>query len=248
MTRHQVCLCFALVGLASVVSFGQDVGTSNLSAEAFKDLQIRSLGPSYTTGRIADIAIDPGHPSVYYVASAAGGLWKSENRGDTFTPVFDAGGAFNLCCVVVDPRNSNVVWLGTGENSNPRSAMYGDGIYKSTDAGRTWTRAGLETSEHLGKIVIDPRNSDVVYVASQGPLWSPGGDRGVYKTTDGGKTWKAVHTVSENTGANDLVIDPNNPDVLYATTWQRRRATGQFVGGGPESGVYKSTNAGGTWT
>src|SRR5262245_4585309 len=137
MTRHRLVLCLALAGLAGVVGSGQDSGSSTLNAEAFKDLQIRSLGPSYTTGRIADIAIDPAHPSVYYVASAAGGLWKSENRGDSFTPVFDAGGAFNLCCVVVDPRNTNVVWLGTGENSNPRSAMYGDGVYKSTDAGKT---------------------------------------------------------------------------------------------------------------
>jgi photosystem II stability/assembly factor-like uncharacterized protein len=244
--NHRLLVAAVLVVLAVAIGAGQ--GGSPASADLFKDLQIRSLGPSYTTGRIADIAVDPNNSSVYYVASAAGGLWKSENRGDTFTPVFDTGGAFNLCCVVVDPKNSAIVWLGTGENSNPRSAMYGDGLYKSTDAGKTWTRVGLAASEHLGKIAIDPRNSDVVYVASQGPLWSAGGDRGVFKTTDGGKTWKAVLTVSADTGANDLVIDPNNPDVLYATTWQRRRATGQFVGGGPESGVYRTTNAGGTWT
>ncbi len=153
-----------------------------------------------------------------------------------------------MCCIVVDPKNSDVLWLGTGENSNPRSAMIGDGLYKSTDAGATWKRVGLEHSEHIGRIQIDPRNSNVVYVASQGPLWSSGGDRGIYKTTDGGATWKAVLEVSPDTGGNDLVIDPNNPDVLYASTWQRRRAVGQFVGGGPESRVYKSANAGGTWT
>ena len=116
-------------------------------------------------------------------------MWKSTNKGIDFTPVFDRGGSFNLCCVKVDPKNSNVIWLGTGENSNPRSSMIGDGLYKSTDGGTTWNRVGLPNSEHLGNIIIDPRNSDVVYVASQGPLWSSGGDRGLYKTTDGGKSW-----------------------------------------------------------
>ena len=158
-------------------------------------------------------------------ATAAGGLWKSENRGLTFTPVFDRGGSFNLCCVKVDPRNSNVIWLGTGENSNPRSSMFGDGVYKSTDAGATWTRVGLASSEHLGNIQIDPRDSNVVYVASQGPLWSSGGERGVFKTTDGGKTWQQLNIPgSADTGANEVLIDPANPDVLYAAMWQRRRA------------------------
>ena len=169
------------------------------------------------TGRVADIAVDPKNPSVYYVVAAAGGLWKTENRGTTWTSVFDRGGSFNMCCVVIDPKDSNVVWLATGENSNPRSSMYGDGVYKSSDAGKTWTRMGLEKSEHLGKIVIDPRNSNVVYVAAQGPLWSAGGDRGVYKTTDAGATWKAVLTISPDTGGNDLVMDPNNPDVRGVT-------------------------------
>jgi photosystem II stability/assembly factor-like uncharacterized protein len=223
-------------------------GRGRLTAEVFEGLALRSIGPSVVTGRVADIDVDPHNPSVYYVATAAGGLWKSTNRGITFDPIFDRGGSYNLCCVKVDPRDSNVVWLGTGENSNPRSSMYGDGLYKSIDAGATWTRAGLADSEHLGNIQIDPRDSNVVYVAAQGPLWSSGGDRGVYKTTDGGRTWTAVLTASPDTGANDVHIDPQKPDVLYATMWQRRRATGQFVGGGPESGVYKSTDAGRTWT
>jgi photosystem II stability/assembly factor-like uncharacterized protein len=150
--------------------------------------------------------------------------------------------------VKVDPRNSNVIWLATGENSNPRSSMFGDGVYKSTDAGATWTRVGLPNSEHLGNIQIDPRDSNVVYIASQGPLWSAGGERGIYKTTDGGKTWTESLKISPDTGGNEILIDPANPDVLYAAMWQRRRATGQFVGGGPESGIYKSTNAGRTWT
>ena len=153
-----------------------------------------------------------------------------------------------MCCIVIDPKDSNVLWLGTGENKNPRSSMIGAGVFKSTDAGATWTRVGLENSEHIGNIAIDPRNSNVVYVASQGPLWSAGGDRGIYKTTDGGKTWRTVLTVSPDTGGNEVVIDPNNPDVLYASMWQRRRAVGQMVGGGPEGGIYKSTDAGAKWT
>ena len=242
--------------VASTVAFCVAVGlfaeqapsNDRLNAAVFEGLELRGIGPSLTTGRVADFDVDPKNPNVYYVATAAGGVWKSVNRGITWTPTFDRGGSFNLCCIKVDPRNSNVVWLGTGEDSNPRSSMYGDGIYKSTDAGMTWTRMGLENSEHLGNIQIDPRDSNVVYVASQGPLWSSGGDRGLYKTTDGGKTWNAIFTIGPDTGANQVIIDPSSPDTIYVAMWQRRRATGQFVGGGPESGIYKSTNAGRTFT
>ena len=244
-----------LAVLAGVITLFVSVGAEQtpgaadrMTTEVFEGLPLRSIGPTLTTGRVADIDVDPKNPNVYWVATAAGGLWKSENRGLDFTPVFDRGGSFNLCCVKVDPKNSNVIWLGTGENSNPRSSMFGDGIYKSTDGGATWARMGLANSEHLGNIQIDPRDSNVVYVASQGPLWSEGGDRGLYKTTDGGKTWNNIHNISKDTGANEVLIDPANPDILYVAMWQRRRATGQFVGGGPESGIYKSTNAGRTWT
>jgi photosystem II stability/assembly factor-like uncharacterized protein len=223
-------------------------GTDGIRPESFKGLEFRSIGPSLTTGRISDVDIDPRNPNVWYVASASGGLWKTENRGNTFTPVFDDYGSYSLGCVVVDPKNSNIVWLGTGENNNQRSVSFGDGLYRSTDAGKTWKRMGLESSEHIQNIVIDPRNSNVVYVSAIGPLWSPGGDRGVYKTTDGGATWKAVLTISPDTGATDIVIDPKKPDVLYAAALQRRRAVGQLIGGGPESGIYKTTNAGATWT
>lgn len=234
--------------VASVAStLGQ--GGDRLTTAALKDFSLRSIGPvGITTGRVQDTTVDPKDNSVIYVASAAGGLWKSINHGYSFKPIFDNGGSFNLCCIVVDPKDSNVLWLGTGENSNPRAAMYGDGLYKSTDAGETWARVGLETSEHIAEIIVDPRNSNTVYVASQGPLWSAGGDRGVFKTIDGGKTWKNVLAISENTGANGLAMDPTNPEVLYATTWQRRRAVGQFVGGGPESAVYKSSDGGAKWT
>jgi len=223
-------------------------GTDGINPASFKGLEFRSIGPSITTGRISDVDIDPKNPNVWYVASASGGLWKTENRGNTFTPIFDEYGSYSLGCVVVDPKNSNVVWLGTGENNNQRSVAFGDGVYKSVDAGKTWKRMGLESSEHIQNIVIDPRNSNIVYVSAIGPLWSAGGDRGVYKTIDGGATWKPVLTISPDTGITEIIIDPRKPDVLYAAALQRRRAVGQLIGGGPESGIYKTTNGGATWT
>jgi len=219
-----------------------------LTAEVLKGLEFRSIGPAIATGRVQDIAIDPKNADVWYVATAFGGLWKTSNRGTTFTPVFDNGGSFTLCCVVVDPKNSSVVWLGTGENASQRSAHFGDGIYKSTDAGKTWQRMGLAASEHIGQVLIDPRNSNVVYVAAQGPLWSAGGERGLYKTTDGGTKWERVLHVSDDTGISDIVFDPRNADVIYASSYQRRRAVGQMIGGGPEGGIWKSTDAGKKWT
>ena len=234
--------------VTAAASLYAQTGDSGLTAGAMKAFAFRSVGPSLTTGRISDVAVDPKNPSVWYVAAAAGNLWKTENRGNTWTAIFDEQGSHSLGAVTVDPKDSNIVWLGTGENNNQRSVSFGDGVYKSTDAGATWKRMGLENSEHIQNILIDPRNSSVVYVTAIGPLWSAGGDRGLYKTTDGGQTWKAVLSVSPDTGVTDLLMDPKNPDLLYAAAYQRRRAVGQLIGGGPESGLYKSTNAGHTWT
>ncbi|HEY3884493.1 MAG TPA: hypothetical protein VGL62_04755, partial [Vicinamibacterales bacterium] len=240
-----------LLAASAVIAARQNAaasGSDRLNADVLKGLELRSIGPALSTGRVQDVAIDPKHPDTWYVATAFGGLWKTVNRGITFTPVFDDGGSFSMCCVVVDPKNSDVIWLGTGENASQRSAHFGDGVYKSMDAGKTWKREGIPTSEHIGKIVIDPRNSNAVYVASQGPLFSAGGERGLYKTTDGGGSWTRVLYVSENTGVSDVVFDPRNPDVLYASSYQRRRNVGQMIGGGPEGGIFKTTNAGKTWT
>src|ERR1044071_3652503 len=231
-----------------IPAIAQGGQADRLTADVLKGLEFRSIGPAIQTGRVQDIAIDPKSPNTWYIATAFGGRWKTTNRGTTFTPVFDGGESFTLCGVVVDPKSSNVVWLGSGENASQRSAHFGDGIYKSTDAGKTWQRMGLEKSEHIGQILIDPRNSNVVYVAAQGPLWSAGGERGLYKTTDGGTTWTRVLHVSDDTGISDIVFDPKNADVLYASSYQRRRAVGQMIGGGPEGGIWKTKDAGKTWT
>jgi photosystem II stability/assembly factor-like uncharacterized protein len=245
MKRLLVIAAAATVAVTAAVS-GQTEGA--LDAQTLKGLELRSVGPALATGRVQDVEIDPRNPSVWYVATAFGGLWKTTNRGITFAPIFDDQGSFTLCCVVVDPRDSNTVWVGSGENSSQRSAHFGDGVYKSTDAGKTWNNVGLKSSEHIGKILVDPRNSNTVYVASQGPLWSAGGERGLYKTTDGGATWNAVLTISPDTGISDAVFNTKNPDIIYASAYQRRRAVGQMIGGGPEGGIFKSTNAGKTWT
>jgi len=250
MRKIMIALPLAVFLVVAIVGAGQGSGGSSdvMNQDELKALAFRGIGPTLDTGRIADVEIDPRNPSVWYVASAFGGVWKTENRGITFAPIFDNYGAFTTCCVVVDPKDSNVVWLGTGENASQRSAHFGDGVYKSADAGKTWKQVGLPASEHIGKIIIDPRNSNVVWVAAQGPLFSEGGERGLYKTTDGGQTWKASLTISKDTGVSDVVFDAKNPDILYAAAYQRRRHVGQMIGGGPEGGIFKTTNGGSTWT
>jgi photosystem II stability/assembly factor-like uncharacterized protein len=219
-----------------------------MSSGTFAGMKFRSIGPAVTSGRVNGFAVDPNDRAKYYVAVASGGVWKTVNAGTTWTPVFDGEGSFSIGAIALDPKNSATVWVGTGEYNAQRSVGYGDGVYRSDDGGKSWRNMGLKTSEHIGKIVVDPRDSNVVFVAAQGPLWSAGGERGLYKTTDGGKTWKSVITVSENTGVTDVVIDPSNPDTMYAASWQRRRHFYTLVNGGPESAMYKSVDGGNTWT
>lgn len=217
----------------------EDVGLSGL--------KFRSVGPALTSGRISDFAVNPNNPKEYYVAVSSGGVWKTTNAGTTYSPIFDSEGSYSIGCVTMDPNNPNVIWVGTGENNNQRSVAYGDGVYKSINGGSSWENVGLKNSEHIGKILVDPGNSDVIYVAAIGPLWSKGGDRGVYKSTDGGKSWNAVLTIDEHTGINDIVMDPRDPNTLYASAYQRRRHVFTYLGGGPGSGMYKSTDGGNTW-
>jgi photosystem II stability/assembly factor-like uncharacterized protein len=240
---------------ASLLAFGQkrkkgaseDTSKSILSETSISGLKFRSLGPALTSGRISDFAVNPQNSKEYYVATSAGGVWKTINSGNTYTPIFDSHGSYSIGCITMDPGNSNVIWVGTGENNNQRSVSYGDGIYKSNDGGKSWEHMGLKDSEHIGKIIVHPDNSDVVFVAAIGPLWSSGGDRGLYISKDGGKSWNKTLSVDEHTGVNDLVMDPDNPSVLYASTFQRRRHVFTYLGGGPGSGIHKSTDGGTTW-
>jgi photosystem II stability/assembly factor-like uncharacterized protein len=210
-------------------------------------LKFRSIGPGMASGRIADFAVNPSNPFEYYVAVASGHIWKTTNNGTSWKPVFDDYGVYAIGCLSMDPANTNVVWAGTGENNSQRALGYGNGVYKTLDGGKTWKNMGLETSRQVGKILIDPRNTDIVYVAAEGSVWGPGGDRGIYKTINGGEKWKKILEISENTGAYDLKFHPENPDIIYATTHQRRRRSFTKINGGPESAFYKSTNAGKDW-
>jgi len=236
----------AAVSLGLILA--QPTAAPTLNTDLVRDLAMRNIAGTFSSGRIADVAVDPKNRDVWYVASASGGLWKTTNRGISFQPIFDDGGSYSLGCVTVDPKNSNVVWLGTGENQAQRAIGYGNGIYKSTDAGRTWTNMGLRNSEHIAKILIDPRDSNAVLVASQGPLFSAGGDRGLYKTSDGGQTWKPILEISENSGITDIDVDPRNSGVIYAAAYQRRRNTSVIVAGGPDAGIFKTTDGGAHWT
>ena len=215
-----------------------------LTSKAFDGLKLRAIGPALMSGRIADIAIDPAHPSTWYVAVGSGGVWKTVNAGTTWTPLFDREASYSTGCVTIDSSNPDVIWVGTGENVGGRHVGYGDGVYRSRDGGASWENLGLKDSQHVSKILVHPKNPDVVWVAAQGPLWSRGGDRGLFKTTDGGKTWRKVLGAGEWTGVTDVAMDLRDPDRLYAATWQRQRTVAAFMGGGPESGIYRSTDGG----
>ncbi len=239
--------CFFLI-ITSVIIFGQENDKDSLlSDKTFKGLKLRSIGPAEWSGRIADIAINPDDPNEWYVAVGSGGVWKTKNAGTTWKPLFDDQKSYSIGCVTLDPQNPLVVWVGTGENVGGRHVGYGDGVYFSLDGGESWKNMGLKESQHISKIIVHPKNSNIVWVAAQGPLWNKGGDRGVYKTTDGGTTWKKVLGDDEWVGATDIIIDPRNPDILYAATWQRNRNVAIYLGGGPGSGIYRSTDGGNTW-
>ena len=228
----------------------------NADSARLVELPWRGIGPAVTSGRVVDFAVPEG-PSdrlsgrlgeMFYVASASGGVWKTVNGGTTWEPIFDHQGTISVGDIAVAPSNPDIIWVGTGEANNQRSSSWGDGVYKSENGGKTWTNMGLKKSEHIGRIIVNPTNPEIVFVAAAGPLWTSGGDRGLYRTTDGGKTWKAVKTIDANTGFTDVAFDPKNPDVIYAASYQRERRPWSFVGGGPGSGLWKSTDGGDSWT
>ncbi|MCG8443402.1 MAG: hypothetical protein MI723_16485, partial [Caulobacterales bacterium] len=221
---------------------------AKMSAETFEGMALRGIGPAFMSGRIADIDFHPADPATWYVGVGSGGVWKTENAGTTWTPLFDEQPVYSIGAIALDPANPEIVWVGTGENIGGRHVGWGDGIYRSPDGGETWENRGLEASEHISEIIIHPDDSDTMWVAAQGPLWSPGGERGLFKTEDGGAVWRNVLSAGEWTGVTDVVIDPRDPDRLYAATWQRHRTVAAYMGGGPESGVHRSDDGGETWT
>ena len=245
-----------------LITLGITIYSSNLFAEenekANKDkkdnssiysgLKFRSIGPALMSGRISDIVIHPENENVWYVTAGSGGVWKTENSGTTWKSIFDGQKSYSIGCISLDPQNPNIIWVGTGENVGGRHVAYGDGIYKSEDGGNNWKNMGLKKSEHLSKIIVHPNNSNIIWVASQGPLWSKGGERGIYKSTNGGESWQQTLGDSEWVGATDLLIDPRNSDLLYAATWQRHRTVAGYLGGGPGTAIYKSNDGGDNWT
>jgi photosystem II stability/assembly factor-like uncharacterized protein len=233
-----LALAFALPGGLA----GQSSVTDKL-----KNLEFREIGPAVMGGRIDDFGVVESNPNIVYVGTASGGVWKTTNNGTTWEPVFDKESVSTIGDIAIAPSDPAVVWVGTGEPNNRQSSSWGDGIYKSLDAGKTWQKMGLTATHHIGRIVIHPRNPEVVYAAALGHLWGPNPERGVYKTTDGGKTWNQVLKINDDTGVSDIAMDPESPDTLYAAAYERRRTPFGFNGGGPDSAIYKTVDGGATW-
>ncbi|MGD9347574.1 MAG: glycosyl hydrolase, partial [Candidatus Aminicenantes bacterium] len=249
MRKISLWLCVIILFL-SFTGWSEDAkeeSSTLMNADTFSGLKLRNIGPALMSGRISDIAIHPEDPSIWYVAVGSGSVWKTVNAGTTWTTIFDEQPSYSIGCVTIDANNPDVIWIGTGENVSGRHVGWGDGVYKSLNGGKTWSNMGLRESEHISKIIVDPEDSGTIYVASEGPLWSPGGERGLYKSVDGGKTWEISLEISKDTGVTSVEMDPSNPDILYAAAYQRRRSVAAFMGGGPESGIYKSEDAGRSW-
>ncbi len=247
MKLSSIVLSIALTVILAVNGIAQP-SDSLWAAKTFSGLKFRSIGPAFMSGRIADIAIHPQDENTWYIAVGSGGVWKTLNAGVSWQPVFENEAVYSIGCVTIDPNNPHRVWVGTGENVGGRHVGWGNGIYLSEDGGKSWTNKGLKKSEHISKIIVHPKNSDIIWAAAQGPLWSKGGERGLYKSVDGGENWKKVLGGNEWTGVTDLVIDPRDPDRLYAASWQRHRNVAAYMGGGPGTGLYASSDGGENWT
>lgn len=235
-----------------VLLLGSQLKSQNKKAEItsslVSEMKFRHIGPAFMSGRISDIALHPTKEHTWYITAGSGGVWKTENAGTTWKPIFEGQKSYSIGCITIDSSNPHILWLGTGENVGGRHVGFGDGVYKSTDDGVSWKNIGLKESQHISKIIVHPENSDIVWVAAQGNLWKEGGERGLYKSSDGGKTWGKSLGDEKYTGVTDIVIDPRNPDVLYAATWEKHRTVAAYMGGGKNSGIHKSIDGGKTWT
>ena len=238
---------FSILVLLNLFILSASAQSAIWKDDNFSGLELRSIGPAFMSGRISDIAIHPEDDNIWYVAVASGGVWKTLNAGITWTPLFDNEKVFATGCVTIDPHDPSTIWVGTGENVGGRHLSFGDGIYRSQDGGKSWTNMGLKNSEHISKIIVHPTDSNIIMVAAQGPLWSSGGDRGFYKSMDGGKTWNRKLGNNKWTGVTDVVIDSRDPNLMYAATWDRHRTVAAYMGGGPGTGIHRSTDGGDTW-
>jgi photosystem II stability/assembly factor-like uncharacterized protein len=255
MKRLAFGAIFLTLAYSWAIAADEEQPEPGFNEATFKGLEFRSIGPAFTAGRIADIAIDPRNQSTWYVAVGSGGVWKTRNRGTTWEPIFDNEESYSVGCISIDPNNPTTLWLGSGENVSGRHVGYGNGVYRSRDGGQNWEHMGLENSERIGMIRVDPRDSNTIFVAAQGPLWSGGGERGLYKSTDGGETWRKVlgdglgNTEADDryTGVSEVLMDPRNADVMYAVSWQRFRNVAVLMDGGPGTGIHKSEDGGETW-
>jgi photosystem II stability/assembly factor-like uncharacterized protein len=244
---HRTSVVLVLAVVTTLVPPAVRAQSQSVSSDQIAELRFREIGPAVTGGRVHDVEALPDDPSTIYVATASGGIWKSTNKGTTWLPIFDDKPVSTFGDLAIAPSDANVVWAGTGEQNNRQSTSWGNGVYRSIDAGATWTHLGLDETRHIGRIRVDPADPDVAYVAALGDLWSPSRERGVYKTSDGGLTWEQVLFVDTRTGVVDLVMDPSDPSTLYAAAYQRLRRTWGFNGGGPGSGIFKTTDGGRTW-
>ncbi len=253
--KRAISFCFAVL-VFSLTAIAQDEDSSpGFNESTFAGLEMRGIGPAMMSGRVADIVIKPDDPSTWYVGVGSGGIWKTENGGTTWTTIFDDQDSYSIGCITLDPANPDTIWVGTGENVSGRHVAFGSGVFRSRDGGTSWENMGLTDSEHIGMIRVDPRDSNVIYVAAQGPLWSGGGERGLFKSTDGGQSWNKIlgdglgntEIDDQYTGVSEVHLDPRNPDVIYAVSWQKFRNVAVLMDGGPGSGIHKSTDGGATW-